>query len=327
MHEESLIIRYLGGEASPDEAIQLESWLHANGTNQQAFDRFWQSWQQASARDAYLVPDAIAEWQLFRQRLSGPGAPPAAARAPFLLRYLLIGSGIAVVLTALWILLSPDTKTPPVMVRSTVHGVAPGVLPDSSRYTLDEHSRLAYSEDITAGNSELVLTGGLMLNNGKAEKITRLKVGSLLLEARPGNYYIAYDSLIGKSEIYVAEGSVKVHSAEGDVLLEKGASFLFDEQAQRRQKDFVMDKNKFSFATRSFYFNNTPLSEVIVYLEKAYGITIRMQHTTIGNCRLTGQFNYVPVEHILDMLTYSFPITFDYKKSEKTVYLSGNGCD
>jgi ferric-dicitrate binding protein FerR (iron transport regulator) len=320
MPDDSLIIRYLSGEATPEEAIQLESWLEASAVNREAFNQLWQSWQYA-ATEPYVTPETASDWRQLLQRWQQAGLPTAAtATLQWLVRALpIVLSSLVAAALAIWLLWPKGNKIAAPVVKAAAAAVVKDTLPDNTSYTLDVNSR---AEWLTT-DRQLVLHGGIMLKNTAP---MQLSAGKILLYASPGYFYVNYDSVQQQTIIYVAEGSLQIHTANGDTTLGKDASLLVDEKQGQWLTDYVVNKNRFSFATRHFYFEATPLPEVAAYLEKAYGITIKVPYTAIRNCSLTGQFNYVPVTEILDIVALTLPITYVYKEAEHTVYLYGEGC-
>lgn len=320
MGEELLMVRYLSGEATPEEAIQLESWLAAAAVNQEAFNELWQSWQY-TAPEPYVTPVTGNDWQLLRQRWQKAGLPagPGSFIAWLLKALPAMLCCVAVVAAGVWLLRNHFNKPATPVVTAAATAVVKDTLAEGLLYTLDVNSRMEWY----APARQLVLQGGIMLQNTIP---VQLSTGKVLLTVTPGYFYVNYDSTQQQTTIYVAEGTVTIHTANGDTAITKEASVLVDEKRGQWLPQYVVNKNRFSFATRHFYFDDTPLTEVAAYLQKAYGITITLAHPAIGNCRLTGQFNYVPVRQILDMLALTLPITYVYKESEQTIYLAGDGC-
>lgn len=321
MQDELLIVRYLSGEASPEEAIQLESWMAASSRNRKVFNELWNSWQY-TANEPYVTPVAANDWQQLMQHWQKAGLPVTATTSlSFILKALVITLSSLAAAAGIWWWLRHNSASPAApLVTAATSTVVKDTLADNSTYTLDVNSRIAWN----AAQKQLALQGGMMLKNTAPVQLT---TGKILLNATPGYYYVHYDSMQQQTTVYVAEGALTIHTFNGDTTITKEASVQVDEKRGQWLRDYRVNKNRFSFATRHFYFENTPLPEVAAYLEKAYGITITIAGAAINNCSLTGQFNYVPVSQILDMLALTVPITYVYKESEKTVYISGKGCE
>src|SRR5262249_48424717 len=62
-----LATKYLAGEASPDEAMQLEEWLRIP-ENKTAFDQLLQLWQQMPGTSPMQIPPSEEVWQAVQQR-------------------------------------------------------------------------------------------------------------------------------------------------------------------------------------------------------------------------------------------------------------------
>lgn len=74
----------------------------------------------------------------------------------------------------------------------------------------------------------------------------------------------------------------------------------------------------------AFIFSDTPLGQVTVLLEKAYGIQILIEDEKLRNCLFTADINKQPFLTKLEMISSS--VNADYKIVGTKILLSGKGC-
>jgi|GEM_PF-2257317 len=73
----SLIVKYLNGDSSPEEALRIEQWAASSPENQVLLEDTWRAWMATSGEPVHDVPDPSAEWKRWQQQLSrpSPGKP------------------------------------------------------------------------------------------------------------------------------------------------------------------------------------------------------------------------------------------------------------
>jgi Domain of unknown function (DUF4974) len=225
MPDKTILLRCISGEASPEEAMLVDSWLNASKENKQEFDALWQLWQKTVDKTGYVVPDKTEAWNEVRVRIHLTSAPPS--QVPFKLIF---------------------------------------------------HPQI-WKVLIT------VLAGGII-------------AGIILIKSRPEP---------------AGRPPVKRHT-------EKPAlSNSLPGHRNSSMEEHVSDS--------VFSFTNSPLKEVAVVLSRAYKVNIQLENSTIGECRITGQFDHLPIKNVLEIIAATLNITFTIQQQGKVIYLNGKGCE
>jgi len=82
---------------------------------------------------------------------------------------------------------------------------------------------------------------------------------------------------------------------------------------------FPIDINKFlSWRKGQFVFEQTPLSDVILNLERAYNVRIDLQDRTLDDIRVTGEFGQEPLIQILNEICWSANLRY---RQEENIYI------
>jgi transmembrane sensor len=180
MDMDDLLIKYLLGEAAPDETARVEQWLAADTANRARYEQFGTIWtiSRQTAADAATAasPDSSAAWKRFRQRnaaaihpaqngRNGTSHVPAPVRSLRLWRIAAVFAGTLFIGGGTWYTLTrpktvptlpaaasttrtktPATATPPAVWQQVTTGNTTELvsLPDNSIVTLNRHSSITY---------------------------------------------------------------------------------------------------------------------------------------------------------------------------------------
>ena len=79
MDMDDLLIKYLLGEATPDETARIERWLSEDSGNRQRYEQFREVWKISGRTGLPVTPDPQAALQRFRQRI---GQQPSIGQKP-----------------------------------------------------------------------------------------------------------------------------------------------------------------------------------------------------------------------------------------------------
>jgi ferric-dicitrate binding protein FerR (iron transport regulator) len=126
-------------------------------------------------------------------------------------------------------------------------------------------------------------------------------------------------------EVAVKTGVVRMYNDRDSITIPAGKKGIYHIPTQRFFITDALTWSEFGYATRIFLFESTPLKEICAQLQAAYDVTIVFNNKDLENCTLTGSFDNIPIEHILEVMALT--LGFQYSIEHKTVYLSGgNSC-
>ena len=321
--------KYLAGEASPEEAIQLEDWISISASNKLLFDQFVTTWNKVQPQAGYEVPDKGAAWRKIHQAIVIPQTRPGR------LRQLLIRYPVAAVVTGIAILsLIPlifftgtdHQETKRRISFTTVGGTRQTTLPDGSSIVLNGNSVISYPEKFRADQREAKLSGEaffrIVPDPTRPFKVSFDNVDVLVL----GTSFNLRKSNDGSIETQVSSGRVKMFNASGEVIISTGETGIYDEGSNSFSLKKDLDLNTFAYATKNFVFSDEELSNIIKYLENAYSKKIILKNNLVGKCKMTSSFSNKTIEYILDVIAATLDLT--YTIEEDTIYIGGEheGC-
>jgi transmembrane sensor len=202
-----------------------------------------------------------------------------------------------------------------------------GILPDSSRVTLNVNSKLTYPEKFKPVEREVTLSGEAFFDVKHIEDqpfIVQMK------EARVQVLGTAFNirDVEGEPDITVTVTEGQVRFSDRDNI-----SFVYlgpDEKGVLHRNSGIIekftdrDRNELFWKTGTLLFRDTQLSEVFNTIERTFRVTIRVKNKAILNCRITGKFNNTSAGEILDNISPGF--NFTVQKDNNTFIIDGNGC-
>ena len=195
---------------------------------------------------------------------------------------------------------------------------------DHSMAILNRNSHLVYPQTFANEHREVKFTKGEAFFNITPDPtkpfIIRTEIATIKVLGTAFNVLVKADTL----EVSVDNGKVLVYTLTDSVYLEKGeAAFLRANDTAFKTQD--SNSNAWAYATHKFVFNNTSISEVFRYVEKAQDCTIHIANPEIGNCKLTATFESVSTDYMLNLITEALNLSVT-KNDDRTFTVEGEGC-
>lgn len=323
---EALIVRYLEGNASPDEAMALEDAKASDPEVQDMYDHY----EQLLLGDKVFVkPDTKSAWKTVKAQVEPKGKVIS-------LRMIVGWSAAAAAILIVALLLPGLLSTP-----ST--GGALASIPKGSTEQQNENILFAknnVSEFRLVDNSLVSLSKGssLELSSDFATRERRSKLkGS-------GRFTVVHDEQhpfvieVEGMEVYdigtvfdiqTDDDTVKVVVLEGAVELRLNGEVIAMEEGDSA---FYVISEKFMemYGTEEarqdtiFNFEKTKLHEVVEILKKSYKKEIVIMNDEIRDCELTVTFKNKSLAEVLDIIELILDVNTVRKPSKIEIY--GEGC-
>jgi ferric-dicitrate binding protein FerR (iron transport regulator) len=318
--DDELIVKYLSGEASPEEAMMLDEWLQ-NPVNQFHFTRLQKTWNASYPGKSPRPVNVDKAWSSISLDLRN--TQDAAKRKGFYPAILKVAASLFLLALVGIVLYQLFDKKPVDIAVETKDSVKQVRLADHSTITLFRNSLLTHPEKFNE-QREVYLERGEAFFNVAHDKsksfLVRTSLATIKVVGTSFNV-VVNDELL---EVSVAEGKVAVYVAGDTVQLEIGdaASLRSNANAFTIQK---ASPNSWSYATHKLVFDNTPLREVFRHVEKAQDCSIQITNANIGNCKVTATFERVSTEYMLTLITEALNLSV-VKNDDRTFTVEGEGC-
>lgn len=331
---DELIARYLAGEASANERMEVESWANEREENALELKRLKQIFD-SSSKPEHQTFNTDAAWIKVKSRLT-PDEVPVVQLHPKKSnkRWIAFAAASVAILAGLFVIFNKGNTTEIAYNQTVESGNSPKevVLPDSSIVMLKPQSTLRYVAGFEGEERRLSLEGGARF------VVRKSPTKPFIVESRGayvrvlGTTFLVENSL-NKNEtvVRVEEGKVLLsdeltNQAKDDssaVVLVAGKSGSINDEHQVQVKSIDPKEAAFSF-DKTIVFENTDLKSAIGLLSKFFGQEIQLGSDNIANCRLTATFRHQELPEILQIIATTFNL--EVKEENGVRIISGNGC-
>ncbi|HEX5171292.1 MAG TPA: FecR domain-containing protein [Cyclobacteriaceae bacterium] len=323
---DELIIRYLTGEAEPEEAMTLQDWLQSQ-QNRTYFESFQSAWNNSYPARKPNAPNREKVWAALRTQIASKENTKEENEEisrPFTF-YLKIAASILILLTAgtfAYYMLRDYNFSRPKSITTT-NEQREVILPDKSHVILSRNSSVAFDEQFKGNVREVNFSGEAFFHvshDPQKPFIIHTRLADIRVIGTSFNVAEAKDSV----QISVEEGKVMVITKLDTAFLEQSQTVVAKAGTSIIEK-VVNDPNNYAYATRKFSFKNTRLKEVFRCIEKSFPYTIAIQNKAIENCRLTANFDNTSADYMMSLIAETLDLSVT--KNDHEFILEGNGCE
>lgn len=320
---DELIVRYLTGEAGPEEAMALEDWLQIKD-NRVYFESLQSAWHKTLPLKNLRPVNKEKVWTALQNQLKTTEGPKGISKRYGL--YLKIAATVLLLIitgSLVYFLQRDYNFSNPVSINTT-NELREMVLPDKSQIVLNRNSTITFDEKFKGKTREVHFRGeGFFAISPNLEKpfIIHTKLADIIVVGTSFNIAETNEAI----QVSLVEGKVMVITPLDTVTIEKGqtATVKAGEPAILEQNSG--DPNNWAYATRKFSFKNTRLSEVFRCIEKSFPYTIAVHNKAIENCRLTANFDNTSADYMMSLIAETLDLSVT--KNDNEFILEGNGCE
>lgn len=319
-HIDTLISKFLTGEASPEEAMQLEDWKEQSTENETYYKSFEKvfvltgnknlqeintdlAWKKIQASEKNKVEKVIPLFQ-FKQIYRIAAA------------VLFISIGFSS-----YFYLRNNSKTQNLSFKSeeTKKKIT---LSDSSEMVLNAHSTLIVENGFNTKHRNVKLQGAAYFKVVHSEVLPfTISVNNLTIKDIGTAFFVNENTNNDTISINVDEGEVELSSGNNKKInLIAGEKAFFLKSTKEIIKNEAIDKK----TILNFDFNNANLIEVVTQLNQAYQTNILLENEKLNNCTITTKFNNEKLEVILMIITETLGLTFE--NTPKGYLIKGEKC-
>lgn len=356
--DHQIIHRFFYGEASPEEAEMIDTWLKSSSANVDEFNRLWALWSATSNGTPYKKPDLAIAWTNLRDRLD-PAVPqkpqkPGVKRATTLRSWftqpftaaraaqlLIIAGSLTVAVVLFQLRENLDRSTAAVPTRHTLitlsspNAVTRDTLATHTVVIMDQHTTVQYDSQLldpahppTGKNQERItlVSGTAYIQGNPGDSAFDIEAGGLDLRTAGANYLISLDTTTNTFTLRVFSGEVQLADQTMTRTLQAGYTLDYDLHSGHAALANALDSNSIAFSTGIYSFRDASLEEITGILARSYRVNIRFRDPAIRNCRMTGQFDNLSIDQVMDVITATLALTYTKEDDDKTITIDGHGC-
>ena len=189
-------------------------------------------------------------------------------------------------------------------------------LPDGSKAWLNSGSELSYPVVFNTAERRVHLSGEAFFKVQKSE--TPFFVSNSGPEIKVYGTEFNVNSYADEEQVTVAlaEGKISLDLNGREEFLVPGQVSIFDKKAKKILIETTSTILYSSWREGKYIFREAPLSTVLRILQRQHRVNIQLKDKELGNYRYNMTINNESLEQILQMLSISAPIKYNYKHRE-----------
>jgi len=317
-HIDLLIARYITGEASEAEKLELTQWMEQNETNRKYFEGICFVDQQAVASHRIEKVNVDQAWQKvhLQMKTGQTHTAPIKKKTATILPLWVRVAAIIVLVSGLAFFFNNQRNNSTVkynaVATATTDSILNYTLADSSVITLNQNSQIACAPNYGKKERRVKLTGEAFFSvKHNAEKPFIVENNGTFIKVTGTSFNIKGNDPDSLVEVYVKTGSVLFFTAKNEgVSLVAGETGVYNKNQGTFTKTKESDSNVTAYANRVFVFYNTTLNEVFRQLSKVYGVTIVPADAQLGLVTITVSFNDDEIETILNIIAETLNLKY-----------------
>jgi len=323
----SIIIAHLDGKLKDEELKRLHQWLARSNDNQRYYARIKDIWE-SSTTDVNRLAETEKEWGRFLSRITENYQSNIfrfKTNIQIFYRFAAILI-IGMVIGALVLRHITPRESLFVSAVAPKGSVSQMVLADSTIVFLNAGSEIRYTHETRAKEREVFLEGEAWFD------VTKKKNKSFIVHTSTYDVYVTGTKFNVKSysednEVITTleEGKVMITSSEKirlsePVIMKPGEQVTLDKHSKEIAVRKVNTSIYSSWKNNKLIFLNMDLAELIVLLERKYGVDIQVDDPGILKYHYTGTIKNETILEILEIIKYTLPI--EYKIEGQTVHIN-----
>ena len=325
---EDFIRKYLTGGLTGSEERELRKWLEEDKTNRRVFENMVAEW--------HLEPSQIERSRKkVYTRLTGTGEGKVKGRS-FLPYFLKIAATVAIVATAVWVLMNAEGEKPdeiltsgPVQVeKHALYGQKITLkLPDGSMVTLNSGSKLIAPDRFEGDAREVSLTGEAFFDVARdTSKPFVIHAGELTVQVLGTSFNVRTYADEDDISVAVLSGKVSVSGGktqdEHFLLPDEMLSYYTKEELFSQKKDFDKDLI-LGWKDQHLVFQDESIGNILKTLSRWYDVDFDIdagfdaRKPFDQQKGFTGKFRNSTLNQVLESVAYNY--RFEYEINGKVV--------
>jgi transmembrane sensor len=331
---DALLARYLAGECSADETLEIERWADeapAHRARLEALRHIWSARQPAQSWDTQAIWSNVQRTMRAGRRrplrLIGDHAMGREHR-PWSTRIAAIAAAILVIAASAALLKIASTAKAPAAVAMREYVTPRGQratvrLDDGTRVTLGAQSRLRWGEPLGAQRDVYLDGEALFTVAHDPRRPFRVHVGDAVMQDLGTEFSVRGYADDGRVVVVVKSGQVALSpretAAAQRVVLDAGdLGAMSARGVVTVQHDVDVDRYQ-AFADGRLVFVDTPLGDALVQLQRWYDAQFVVRDSTLLSATVTASFQGAGLDDVLRALTASLDMHAERRGS--TVWL------
>lgn len=322
-----LCIKEITGSISISEKQALESWLNKSDENRLEYEKIKTIWEKSLPGEIIQMPDIEMEWETLNNKIQLLKTDKKESLiqkvSSFIQSFRIdalkpaIGLGFAVILLIAGIYFY-NLQSPVIQFRIVSTGNMEQKtikLSDGSTIYLNTSSKVKFPEKFNKEVREVYLKGEAFFSVSKNKAAFIVKTDNAKTRVLGTKFNVkARDE---KTEVFVKEGRVNLSqniiSAKGVDLTRGQFSRIIKKSIPSKPKEVNVDYLS-EWMQGRLVFDQTPLNEIVVELERYYNVKLSIDNKEIEKQTLTGSFKNHSIDSVLSVICLTMNLNYEKNK-------------
>lgn len=320
---ESLIVRYLTGEANDKEQWLLLQWLKESPDNMKEFIRLRQVSDVCNVMSKdpdFHLDEALDNFK--KQTQIEPNQNPFSVKKtnPFN-RTIWIAASVAAVLLIAFSLKIFNSHNQQILIAKSGEQKLQIVLADGSKAILSKNAKIFTSKKFNKNHRVIALQGEVFfqVKHDDVHPFT-IKTNNITITDIGTAFKVNTDSITKNSFVVVEEGIVRINYFKQECVLHAGEYAKTD--ASKKRLIITLNKSKSKTTSKNeLVFEDTPLDEVLLEINEHYKTNFVLASSNLNDYKLNASFdNNTNVQQIKELLSVVLNVKIQEKKGKLLIY-------
>ncbi|NDP20136.1 MAG: FecR family protein [Paludibacter sp.] len=304
---DNLLARYFSGNASESDLTFLEEWIAESDKNEQYFNEMTRLYEQVQLKKsdtpALKTSEAKKVFMAYISKTDTNRPSIELNLKPFYKSWLFRAASVIVFVfisaTALYIITSEKevvfaTEMTPKQIQ----------LSDETKINLSKNSKITYSSKYSNNENELHLSGEATFYVGhKGKRKLKVIANETFIEDIGTVFTVKALPESDVVKVSVREGQIHFYTLNNNGLILNAFESGIYNKKTKIFKVLSQHSNSGIVGAQHIDFENVSLNDAIEIISNAYNIDIRLAEQSIGNRRITVNFDGEDVNVILQIMT------------------------
>jgi ferric-dicitrate binding protein FerR (iron transport regulator) len=318
---EVLISKFLAGEASPEEAMQLEDWKLQDIKHMEQFVQSQKLFAIVNNKSQYLKINKSKAWQHVQSKTYHE-TKVIPLYSKFKLQIGLAAS-LLLILSTYFLLRNQSTNSEnysnTITAKNSIKHIA---LNENSQIDLAPGASLVYNDNFGRTNRKVKLNGSAYFNVKHNEAMPFIvDLGHVFVKDLGTKFEIKLSADTDSIHIKVDEGIVLLFDSASNVIEIKASERALYIKSSKQ----LLTNNQLIRDEINLNFENTKLVTVIAQLEEKFITQITLTNTKLNNCVISAKFKDDDLATILDVICETLGLT--YEKQSTGFIIKGEACN
>ena len=215
-----------------------------------------------------------------------------------------------------------SAEAPKLIEKRTQYGQISNVtMSDGSNVKLNAGSKITFNEVFAGNIREVALEGEAFFDVARnEEKPFIISAGDVKVKVLGTSFDVKAFNEENLTMITVVSGRVSVAVDDEELILLPNEQACFSKSSGKLQFKKVDATTFTKWMNGTLYFEQTPIRDVVVHLERWYDVDITVNNTQILDKKITGEYTNASLKTVLRALEFSIGIKYKIEGQLITIY-------